>query len=156
MTCLAFCVFTTKQEDDLKVSLAHLGLALTFASSGIGCRKPRALKAPEVAFLSSLRKIRELFPGNKLGPIGLKKGFLSSSSPLKGTTGRIHLPGESSNNFVHTEPPPTPPIQDRLRAVAACWGAPPWYAVDSHAAKNQERVNRDGSVPVACRRLSQG
>lgn len=86
MTGLAFCVFTTKQEDDRKASPAHLGLALTFASSGLGCRKARVLKAPKVAFLSSPEENPEVFAETKLGPSGLKKGFLSSSS-LKGLQG---------------------------------------------------------------------
>ena len=125
MTCLAFCVFTTKQEDDLKVSLAHLGLALTFASSGLGCRKPRALKAPEVAFLSSPEENPVVFPETKLGPIGLKKGFLSSSSPLEGTTGRIHRPGKAAITLCTLSNHPLHPSRTRLRAVAACWGPHP-------------------------------
>ena len=69
VTGVAFCVFTTKQEDDLKVSPAHLGLALTFASSGLGCRKAQALKAPEIAFLSSPEENPEVFLETKLGPV---------------------------------------------------------------------------------------
>ena len=51
-------------------------------------------------------------------------------------------PRESSNNFVHTEQPPAPPIQDRLRAVAACWGPTLVCCLNSHAAKSQERVSQ--------------
>lgn len=40
-------------------------------------------------------------------------------------------PRESSNNFVHTEQPPAPPIQDPSESSCCLLGAPPWYAVST-------------------------
>lgn len=49
---------------------------------------------------------------------------------------------ESSNNFVHTEQPATPPIQDPTKRLLPAGGPTLVCCLNSHAAKNQERVSQ--------------